>query len=87
MTFALDAAWIFTKIFSYGGLATILAGVGVFGWHFVQINAAAGRSERNDIPPESWRGQGAKRGYQIMLGGAAIVIVAIVLANLLPGRP
>jgi hypothetical protein len=83
---ALDAAWILTKILSYGGLAIMLAGVGVFGWNFIRINAAAGRSERTDVPPESWRGPGAKRGYQIVLAGAAIVIVSILLANLLPGR-
>jgi hypothetical protein len=87
MTFALDAAWILTNVLGYGGLVIILAGVGVFGWHFVQVNAAAGSSERNDVTSASWKGLPARRGYQIMLAGAALVILAIVLANLLPSRP
>ena len=87
MTFALNAAWLFSKFLSYGGLAAALAGVAVFGWHFVRINAAAGRSESGDVPPESWRGQGAKQGYRIMLAAAAMVIFSIALASALPGRP
>jgi hypothetical protein len=86
MIFLLDSAWLLTKIFSYAGLATALAGVGVFGWHFVQINGAAGQSERHDVPAESWRGPGAKRGYQIMLCGAAMILFSIVLSNMLPNR-
>jgi hypothetical protein len=87
MTFALNAAWLFSKFLSYAGLATALAGVAVFGWHFVRINAAAGRSESGEVPAESWRGQGAKLGYRIILAGAAMLVFSIALASALPGRP
>lgn len=87
MTQLLDIAWILVKILSFGGLALVLAGVGVFGWHFVRLNAAAGRSEGDQVPPESWRGRGARMGLTIVAGGAGVQIAAIVLAALLPGRP
>ena len=83
----LDIAWILVKILSFGGLALVLAGVGVFGWHFVRLNAIAGRSEGNQVPPESWRGRGARMGLAILAGGAGVQIAAMVLAALLPGRP
>ena len=52
MTFALDAAWLFSKFLSYAGLAAALASVAVFGRHFVRINAAASRSELGEVPAE-----------------------------------
>jgi hypothetical protein len=83
----LDIAWILVKILSFGGLALLLAGVGVFGWHFVRLNAIAGRGEGDQVPPESWRGRGARMGLTILVGGAGVQIAAMVLAALLPGRP
>ncbi len=83
----LDIAWILVKILSFGGLALLLAGVGVFGWHFVRLNAIAGRGEGDQVPPESWRGRGARMGLTILAGRAGVQIAAMVLAALLPGRP
>ena len=69
----LDIAWILVKILSFGGLALLLAGVGVFGWHFVRLNAIAGRGEGDQVPPESWRGRGARMGLTILAGGAGVL--------------
>lgn len=63
----LDIAWILVKILSFGGLAVALAGVGVFGWNFVRQNAIAGQSEGDQVPPESWRGRGARMGLAILM--------------------
>ena len=87
MAFALDAAWAMTRVLSYAGLAAALAGVAVFGWHFVRINAAAARTDTGEIPPASWRGKGAILGYQILFGAVVILVTAVVFAALLPPRP
>jgi hypothetical protein len=83
----LDIAWILVKTLSFGGLAVALAGVGVFGWHFVRSNAIAGRGEGDHIPAESWRGSGARLGMMIVAAGAGLQIASMLLAALLPGRP
>jgi hypothetical protein len=79
----LDAAWIVVKVLSWGGLVVALAGVAIFGWQFVQINAAAARGETNEVPPSSWRGPRARLGILIVVIGAAMQIVSIVLAAVL----
>ena len=61
----LSAAWTLQKGLSLGGLAVALAGVATFGWHFVRINAAAAQGDSSEIPPESWRGAGARYGLSI----------------------
>ena len=82
----LDAAWILVKILSYGGLAMALAGVGVFGWHFVHHNAVAAQGEDNRVPAESWRGRGARLGLMILAGGVGLQLASMLLAALVPGR-
>jgi hypothetical protein len=83
----LDIAWILVKILAFGGLGVALTGVAVFGWHFVRHNAIAGQGEGNQVPPESWRGPGARFGLVILAAGAGLQIVSMLLAALLPGRP
>ncbi|HWF64180.1 MAG TPA: hypothetical protein VN685_06180, partial [Rhizomicrobium sp.] len=60
MTDPLTVAWIFARWLSLGGLAVAVAGVAVFGWHFVLINARAARAGMNTVPGKSWRGKGAR---------------------------
>ena len=50
MNLLFDAAWLLIKVLSYGGLAVALLGVAIFGWHFVRLNARAGRGDSGDIP-------------------------------------
>ncbi len=82
----LSAAWHVQKFFSLGGLALALAGVAIFGWHFVRLNALAAQGDSGEIPPESWRGPGAKFGLQIFSAGVGIAVVAVILASMLPAR-
>lgn len=86
MTLILDAAWILVKTLTYGGLAVSLAGVAIFGWHFVRLNAVAAQGDSGDIPPESWRGPGARLGLMVLAGGAGLQLAAVMLASLIPGR-
>lgn len=86
MTQLLAAAWLLQKLFSFAGLAAALAGVVTFGWHFVRINALAAQGETGEIPPESWRGTGAKYGLSIFVAGVALALASIALASMLPGR-
>lgn len=86
MTQLLAAAWLLQKTLSFAGLAAALAGVATFGWHFVRINALAAQGETGDIPPESWRGTGAKYGLSIFAAGVALALASMVLASMLPGR-
>ncbi len=87
MATALGAAWALVNILNYGGLVTALAGVGVFGWNFVRLNAAAGQGDTGAVPRESWRGRRARLGYTIIAVGAAMLVAAIALTYFLPGRP
>jgi hypothetical protein len=85
MTYIPDAAWILVKTLSFGGMAVALAGVVIFGWYFIRLNAIAAQGEANHIPPESWRGRGAKLGLAVFAGGAGLQLSSFLLAALLPG--
>ena len=82
----LSAAWVLQKALSFGGLAVALAGVATFGWHFVRINAAAARGDTSEIPPELWRGAGARFGLSILAAGVALTLASMILAAMLPSR-
>ena len=82
----LTAAWLLHKTLSLGGLAVALAGVATFGWHFCRINAAAAQTEAGAIPPESWRGAGARFGLSIFAAGVALALASMVLGAVLPSR-
>jgi hypothetical protein len=86
MTHFLDAARLLQKTLSLGGLAVALAGVATFGWYFIRINALAAEDETNQIPPESWRGRGAKFGLLILVSGIGLALAAMFLGAMLPGR-
>jgi hypothetical protein len=83
----LSAAWLFWKILSVGSLVVALSGVAVFGWHFVRINAQAGRKDAGEIPRESWRGKGAMLGLKILGLGVILWAGAIALGAVLPSQP
>jgi hypothetical protein len=80
----LSAAWVLQKVLSLGGLLLALAGVATFGWHFVRINALAAQGDTNKIPPESWRGAGARYGLSILAAGVALAFASMILAAILP---
>jgi hypothetical protein len=82
----LSAAWVLQKVLSLGGLAVGLVGVAIFGWHFVRINAAAAQGDTSEIPPESWRGVGARFGLSILAAGVAFALASMILAAMLPSR-
>jgi len=86
MTLLLDAAWILYKILSFSGLALALAGVGIFGWHFVRLNARAAREDSGKIPAQSWRGGGARLGLHVLASGVTLAVTAMILGAALPGR-
>jgi hypothetical protein len=83
VTELLHVAWILDKVLSYGGLAVALAGVAIFGWHFVLINARAARAELDKIPGTAWRGKGAKLGFRLLATGVAMQVASFVLAMML----
>jgi hypothetical protein len=87
VTHTLDAAWMLTKAFSYSGLVVALSGVAIFGWYFVRINAVAARGDTNEIPTESWRGHGAKRGMLVLAVGAGMQLASFIMAASLPSGP
>lgn len=82
----LDAGWMLQKTFSLGGLFLALAGVAVFGWHFVRLNALAARGDSGAIPAEAWRGPGARFGYSIFAAGVTLAVASMILAASLPNR-
>ena len=86
MTLVLNIAWVLIKIFSYGGIAAAFAGVAVFGFHFVRLNARAARTDSSAVPSDSWRGRGAMLGMTILAAGAGMQLAAYLLSAVLPGR-
>jgi len=82
----LDAGWLLQKTLSLGGLALALAGVATFGWYFVRLNALAAHGDSGRVPPESWRGTGARYGYSIFAAGVAMAVAAMILGASLPSR-
>jgi hypothetical protein len=82
----LSAAWLLQKFMSFGGLAAALAGVATFGWHFCRINAVAAQGDSSQIPPESWRGPGARAGMAIFAAGIALAAASMVIGASLPSR-
>lgn len=86
MTLVLDIAWLLVKVLSYGGFIVCFAGVIIFGWYFVRLNARAARSDTAGIPREAWRGRGAMFGIRVLGFGAGMQIASIILSVALPGR-
>jgi hypothetical protein len=86
MTQLLAAAWLLQKTLNIAGLAAALAGVATFGWHFIRINASAAHGETDEVPPESWRGRGAKFGLLILASGVVLTLASMVFAAMLPGE-
>lgn len=82
----LDAAWVLIRYLSWGGLAAALAGVVVFGRHFIRINAAAAQGDNAKVPSSSWRGQRAQFAYLMVAIGAGMQIASFILAVTVPGR-
>ena len=80
----LTIAWIFVRSLSLGGVAVAVAGVAVFGWHFVLINARASRVGMNSVPGKSWRGNGARLGLGMLGVGIAMQLASFLLAAILP---
>ena len=83
MTDFLHHTWLLARLFSMGGLAVAFAGVAIFGWHFVSINARAARVGMNNIPGKSWHGKGAKFGLRALAIGVALQLASFVLATIL----
>jgi len=82
----LDAGWLLQKVLSLSGLVFALAGVAIFGAHFVRLNGLAARGDSGAVPPEAWRGAGARLGYSIFAVGVTLAVAAMILAASLPGR-
>ena len=83
MTEFFRGAWILTEALSYGGLAVALAGVAIFGWYYVLINARAARVDMNKIPGKSWHGKGAKFGLWTLAVGLAMQLASFIVAAIL----
>jgi hypothetical protein len=86
VTAMLDAGWLLQRTLSLGGLVLALAGVAIFGWHFIRLNAQAARSDSGAIPTESWRGPGARFGYSIFAAGVVLAAASMILAAGLPSH-
>ena len=85
--FTSNSAWALDGTLKYGGFIIALAGVAIFGWYFVRINARAALAERSDIPVKSWRGSGALFGAKIFALGIVVQVASFILGTMLPGSP
>jgi len=82
----LAAVWLLQKALSYGGLVMALAGVAIFGWYFIRLNAVAAKSDAAEIPAESWRGPGAQFGLIVFAAGMGLAMASIILTSAPDGR-
>ena len=86
MSEIVNGAWRLTEVLHLGGVAVAVAGVGVFGWTFVKLNARAAKGETSNVPSGSWRGKPALLGYVIFAFGIAMQMFGYALGVLLPFR-
>jgi len=82
----LDAAWLLQKNLQLGGLVSALAGVAIFGWHFVRLNAAAARGDSEAIPVEALARRRRAFGYSIFAAGVTLAVASNDLSAALPNR-
>ena len=80
----LGVAWSFSFLLSFSAVAIIWIGAAIFGWHFLRTNAAAAKTDSDDVPRKSWRGRGAKRGIWTFGVGIVAFMVALLLERVLP---
>lgn len=82
----LDGAWRLLEVLKFGGVTVAVAGVGVFGWNFVTLNARAAKGETSAVPSDSWRGKPARLGFVIFATGVAMQMFGYALGVFLPFR-
>ena len=84
---SLDAAWAGVRFLTDASLLVAIAGVGIFGWHFVRTSGDAVEADAKEISSLAWRGRGALLGLKVLACGAALQVAAILLSAVLPSRP
>lgn len=75
----LHLVWIVVIVLRFGGLLAMVAGVAVFGVHFVGENARAAKLGDGTIPVSSWLGAGPRKGMRIFALGACMLLCASLL--------
>ncbi len=86
MAILLSIAWGLVPILKFGGVIIGIAGVAIFGFHFIRENARAARGRGNAIPRAAWRGNGPNLGIRVLAAGVLLQIAAFVIAIALPDR-
>ena len=61
-----------------------MAGVGIFGFHFIRENGRSARKGQNAVPSRAWRGGGAIKGIRLLAYGALTIGGSVVVSFLLP---
>jgi hypothetical protein len=68
-------------VLRFAGIIVIIAGVGLFGVHFIGEN---GRSINGSIPRSSWQGAQPRKGMRIVALGAILLSVAFLISLIMP---
>jgi hypothetical protein len=77
----LHLAWLLMTVLRFAGVATVFAGVGLFGIYFVGGNA---RASDGVLPRSSWLGPGPKKGMLIAALGALMLLCAFAIRSFIP---
>ena len=80
------ALWLSTLL-KFCGVAIAVAGVLMFGFHFIRENARSARRGESSVPSIAWRGEGPKKGARIIAAGALALTASLLVSLILPAMP
>jgi hypothetical protein len=78
---ALHLAWLMMTVLRFAGVATVFAGVGLFGIYFIGGNA---RATDGAVPKSSWLASGPRKGMRIVVFGALMLLCAFIIGLFMP---
>jgi hypothetical protein len=74
-------AWMLMTVLRFASVATVFAGVGLFGIYFIGGNA---RASDGAFPTSSWLGPGPRKGMWIAGFGVLMLLSAFAIRSLMP---
>jgi hypothetical protein len=86
MQTAVALTWAAVGALKWISLFLLLAGVGLFGWHFTRRMSNRSAEQESGLPPKVWRKMPFTLELKIFGAGLGLQLLSIFLATVIPGR-